>query len=710
VITTQCRGKMRAARAAGALRASVVTLLVLIALPCASAGAAESASLPLPASDYAVRHVCAAPAPGYAGCLAMRLVPRGSKAASAEARPLAIPNSGPLAAPSPKAGEVGLRPEDLHRAYELPDEAPTTQTIALVDAYNDPTAEADLEAYDKEFNLPGCTSEHECFKKVNQAGTSSLPFPKTTEELEKAGKGTKSQQEEAKEASGWSIEISLDIESAHATCESCKILLVEADSASFEYLEEAEKTAVEHATEVSNSWGGAEAEEDLTGAKAFDHPDTVITAAAGDDGYLNWDEDVEHSSERGYALFPASSPDVVAVGGTRLLLDKAGNWENETVWNDGGGESEGVREGYGASGGGCSDLFSAPAWQHSDSLSVGCAGRRAVADVAADGDPYTGVAIRDTVPGSECETPYGVAKTLAGWCTIGGTSLASPLVASVFALAGGAEGVGYPAETLYENELENPTALHDVVSGSNGECTEPFDEEDGLTGCTVPQEAASCSQEAICLAREGYDGPTGVGTPNGIVAFKPVSAAVRQANEEKRAAAKELSEEEERQREAKKQEEEEKEKNAGSDGGSTTGSSIDSASGAASANGAPASPSSGTVGPSSPAVSQPAIKLTAFALTPTALLALDRARPKVSSVHFAFTLSAAARVRATLAKLVRVHGHNRWISVPGALTFSAAEGHNQRHLSSPDGLTPGRYRLTLAPQGGAARTLTFQVA
>ena len=694
----------------------MVTLIVLIVLPCASAVATESTSLPLPESDYTVRHVCTAPAPGYAGCLAMQLVPHGSKAATAETRPLAIPNSGPLTAPSPKAGEVGLRPEDLHRAYDLPVAAPTTQTIALVDAYNDPTAETDLEAYDKEFNLPSCTSEHECFEKVNQAGTSSLPFPETTEELEKASKGTRAEREEAKEASGWSLEISLDIESVHATCESCKILLVEADSASFEYLEEAEKTSVEHATEVSNSWGGAEADEDLAGATAFDHPDTVITAAAGDDGYLNWDEDEEHSAERGYALFPASSPDVVAVGGTRLLLNRAGEWENETVWNDG-GESKDVREGYGASGGGCSDLFSAPAWQHSDSLSVGCTGKRAVADIAADGDPYTGIAVRDTVPGSACETPYEekvakkvVIKTLPGWCTIGGTSLASPVVASVFALAGGAENVEYPAETLYENELENPTALHDIVSGSNGECEEPFNEEEGLAGCTTLQEAASCSQEAICLAREGYDGPTGVGTPNGIVAFKPVSAAVRRANEEKRNAAQKLSEEE-RQREAKTQEEEGKNAGSGSSGGgSTTGSSSNGSGSATSTSGASGSSSSGATTSSSPtAAGEPTVKLTAFALTPTALLTLNRARPKVSSVHFTFTLSATERVRATLAKLVRVHGHNRWISVPGALTFSATKGRNRQHLTSSDGLAPGRYRLTLAPQGGAARTLTFQV-
>ncbi len=128
------------------------------------------------------------------------------------------------------------------------------------------------------------------------------------------------------------------------------------------------------------------------------------------------------------------------------------------------------------------------------------------------------------------------------------------------------------------------------------------------------------------------------------------------------------------------------------------------ASGASPANGA-----SGTTTPSIPA-GAPTIKLTAFALTPTALFALNRARPKVSYGHFAFTLSAAARVRATLAKLVRVRGHEQWVLVPGSLTFTAIKGSNQRHLTSHDGLTPGSYRLTLTPQHGSARSITFRVA
>src|SRR6202020_2685106 len=98
-----------------------------------------------------------------------------------------------------------------------------------------------------------------------------------------------------------------------------------------------------------------------------------------------------------------------------------------------------------------------------------------------------------------------------------------------------------------------------------------------------------------------------------------------------------------------------------------------------------------------------------FALTPSALLALNRAQPKISVVGFAFTLSAATRVRATLAKRVTVRGHGRWKPVPGALTFNAAKGRNHRRLTNRDALTPGRYRLELIPQHGGARSLTFQI-
>jgi hypothetical protein len=341
---------------------------------------------------------------------------------------------------------------------------------------------------------------------------------------------------------------------------------------------------------------------------------------------------------------------------------------------------------------------------------------------------------------------------LTHWCTIAGTSLASPLIASTFALAGGANGVEYPAQSLYENELKDPITLHDVTSGSNGECASPFDEEDGLSGCTVLQEAASCSKEAICLAREGYDGPTGLGTPDGIAAFKPFSEEAKQKNEEdlseeanlqaeekrnqeeklraeekshteeKLHAEEKLREEEklhveERRREEKKKEEEEK-NNAGgsgaggtsSNGATTVGPTISAGSVSPAGDGS-GNPAAATTTPSPGATSsQPTIELTAFALTPTAILALNHTRPKASSVAFAFTISATARVRVTLAKLVRVRGRDRWEILPGTLSFTASKGGNRRHLANPEALTfAGRYRLTLAPQGGTARTLTFRI-
>jgi hypothetical protein len=705
--------------------------------------AAASAVSPLPESDYTVRPVCGAPAPGYAGCLALELVPK-TAAARAHTHPLGITRSALTEAgkaaeicehPTPGKGCFGLRPQDLHSIYQLPTTTTvaSTQTIALVDAYNDLTAEADLNLYSKEFGLSelaACTAGEtdECFEQVNQNGeTGKPPFPASTKarEAEEAvckSKAVSKRSQEAKEAAckeveeadGWSEEISLDIEVSHATCQSCKIVLVEANLALFTDLEEAEKTAARlGATEISNSWGGPEqgVTPRLDDESPFNDPGTVITAAAGDDGYLDWD--AEHEEERGFADYPASSPHVVAVGGTRLQSGET--WAGETVWNDG-GMSEGAPNGYGAGGSGCSVALAAPIWQQSTSdwESVGCGEDRAVADVSADADPYTGIAMYDST--AECKYAEGGALYETHWCTIGGTSLASPLIASVFALAGGAGGVAYPAETLYENEIEHPASLHDITSGSNGSCAAQFDEEDGLSGCTVLQEAADCSEEAICLAREGYDGPTGVGTPNGIAAFEPTDEEVKHKSEKRREetlSARAKLREEERQREAKKKEEEEEEekekkeeeKNAanGSGGGSTTG----SASGTASPSGTPSNPSSTTTSSIS---GRPTIKLSAFALTPTALLALNRARPKVSSVGFAFVLSAAARVRATLAKLVRVHGHSRWVSVPGALTFSAAKGRNQRHLTSSDRLASGRYRLTLAPQHGSARSITFRVA
>lgn len=655
--------------------------LAALALPCTPATAAAPAGTlsPLPASDYSVRAVCTAPRPGHAGCLALRLVAE-TPAARAHTHPLAITRSvtpkraGGAAEtcepPTAAEGCYGLTPQNLHSGYQLPSGAPSAQTVALVDAYNDPTAEADLNTYDEEFGLPECTTANGCFEQVNELGeVGRPPFPRSTGELEGAREGGEAQQEEAEEAEGWSVEMSLDIETAHATCQSCKILLVEADSTSEQDLGTAERTAATlGADEISNSWGGPECievggpRECVPDDAAFNHPGIVITASAGDDGYLSWD-----SPEPGFAEYPASSPHVVAVGGTRLLLTDAGAWASESAWNDG-GESKGKLDGYGAGGGGCSVQFTAQPWQQSvsDWPLVGCGARRAVADVAADADPYTGLAVYDS-SSEECEAETG--EGVVHWCTIGGTSLSSPLIASVFALAGGAHGVQYPARTLYENELDSPGSLHDVTVGSNGECRRPFDELSGQSGCSASEEAhASCSAKLICMTSPGYDGPTGVGTPDGISAFIPPAEEPAARNEN------------------------------GKGEGSGTGSSPN----------APAILTPSVAAPA-PSAGAPSVQLSELALTLKALVALDASRPKIAQLGFAFRINVATRVRASLERRVARRGHARWRAITNALTFVAVSGRNTRRLGGHGVLSAGTYRLTLTPAHGTARSVVFKI-
>jgi hypothetical protein len=569
--------------------------------------------------------------------------------------------AGPIPARSPAAGDFGLRPQDLHSAYELPAASSSAQTIAIVDAYNDPSAEADLAEYSLEFGLPACTTANGCFQKVYASGVA--PFPKTVVELEKARKGTVAEREKAQLAEGWALEISLDIEVAHAVCPNCHVLLVESSSQSFEHLEQAERAAIASgATEISNSWGGSEAGQTpaLESSSPFNHPGIVITASAGDSGYRNWD--VEGPAEP-FTEFPASSPHVVAVGGTRLApLAAGGVWTGESVWN-----------GSGAGGGGCSEAFVAQPWQQGvvDWSGVGCGQRRAVADVSADADPYTGVAVHDS--NTQCQ------ETIEGhvvhWCTIGGTSLASPLIASVFALAGGAAGVGYPAKTLYENQTGSPASLHDVIIGSNGACSKGFDATTGISACAPAEEAqASCASQLICLAAPGYDGPSGVGTPRGIAAFQ-----LAPPGEEKSRSASPVPQ----------------------PGPAPVAPVAESPSTAG------ASGSAGTGTP--PTAGAPIIVISRISLTPRAILSLQHRRVRLSQLGFAFVINLAARVRVSLSRRVGARGRTRWQALPGSLTFSAAGGRNRRRLAGRSILPRGVYRLTLAPTGGTARSIVFHV-
>lgn len=482
-------------------------LLVALLLigPAASGALAEPSTLtvsPLARSNYAVAPVCARRTLG-AHCLALQLVPV-SAAARERRHPIgmslkaraATQGAAEACAEHPiTEGCYGLRPADLQAAYSLATvSAPTPQTVAIVAAFNDPTAVKDLKHYDETFGLPACNTHDKCLQQVNQKGEKS-PLPITEGE--------------------WAQEISIDIEATHAICQNCHILLVEAEEETTTDLEAAENTAAaDGAQEISNSWVQPEPSSD---SAAFDHPGVVITAGSGDEGYLNW---VPGSPEAGKVDYPASSPHVVAVGGTRLE-EVEGKWTS-SIWNGFGIEHE-----KGATGGGCSEHFEAPYWQRElpDWAGVGCEGRRAVADISAVADPFTGMAIYDSTP-LEAKGPH------PGWQTLGGTSLASPLIAAMFALAGGDHAGGgaeveYPARTLYENAALTRTAVQDIESGSNGSCLHRAVEEDGLEPCTAVQEAAICSGRAICLAGPGYDGPSGLGTPDGIGVFAATGKAAK---------------------------------------------------------------------------------------------------------------------------------------------------------------------------------------
>jgi subtilase family serine protease len=341
-------------------------------------------------------------------------------------------------APQATIAPKGYGPAQFRGAYGLPSSAGTSQTIAIVDAYDDPSIAGDLNVYSSQFGLPACNSSNPCFQKVNQSGSASGPFPRAD--------------------SGWSLEIALDVEVAHAICPNCKILLVEASSNSLSNLSAAVQTAAKlGATEISNSYGGSEFSSELGAAYAapYNQPGIAVTVSSGDNGYRSFG-------------FPAALSSVITVGGTTLNLGAGNTYGSETVWK--------------GAGSGCSLYVAAPSWQ---SFLAACAGKRGSADVAADADPATGAAVYDSVK-------Y---QGRSGWMQIGGTSLSSPLIAGVYALAGGLPAGSTAGSALY-GHLGDGAVLHDVTSGSNGSC-----------------------ETLMCAGSVGYDGPTGVGTPLGIGAF-----------------------------------------------------------------------------------------------------------------------------------------------------------------------------------------------
>jgi hypothetical protein len=402
-------------------------------------------------TDTAPVAVCSAPPPGQLACQA-DVIPDHS---IADRRSFAGKNADEL----PK----GYGPADVQSAYAIADavkaHAGQGRTVAIVDAHDAPTVEADLAHYRATFGLPACTTDNGCFRKVNQRGDAG-PLPAVDP--------------------SWAVEISLDVDAVSAACPDCKILLVEADSAGADALAEGVDTAVRlGADAVSNSYSAPETavtDNDFiakgglpAAAGSYAHPGVPILAASGDAGFqLD-------------APYPADLTSVIAVGGTSVTRsDTARGW-TETAWG-----STDRPQGAGAS---CSAHIDKPAWQHD----TACPGRT-VADISALADPLTGLAVYDSTPDPADGLP-------GGWLRAGGTSAATPLVAAMYVMAGPAEGIK-DASGLYAHRDH----LNDIVGGPS------------VSVAGSGQECPATSY--LCAALKGYDAPTGLGSPNGLEALR----------------------------------------------------------------------------------------------------------------------------------------------------------------------------------------------
>jgi subtilase family serine protease len=410
------------------IKRSIVIGLAAGALACATVGAsawgaqAGSPRVTSPqqhashqhASHQRASRLCSAhPRTGYASCDAMQVV-TGSGLALQDSTP---PSS-------------AMTPSDIQSAYHLSGLSSGGATVAIVDAYGYANIDRDLGVFRSYFGLSACTEANGCLTVMNENGGSSLPATDI----------------------GWDGEQALDVDSVSSACPDCRIIVVEADSASFADLGTAVQTAAAQpgVVAISNSYGGGDAADSDYGAY-YNHPGIAVTASTGDGGYQG-------------ASYPASSTYVTAVGGTTLEADGSARGWSESAWS--------------GAGSGCSSVNTA--LSGAAGYDTGC-DMRAMADVSAAADPNNG-GLAVYYPSSDQDSSWG---------QIGGTSESSPIISSVYALSG--DTSGYPNEIPYANS----GALNDVTSGSNG----------------------SCSPTQWCQAGSGWDGPTGLGTPNGAGAF-----------------------------------------------------------------------------------------------------------------------------------------------------------------------------------------------
>jgi subtilase family serine protease len=312
----------------------------------------------------------------------------------------------------------GMTPDAVKRAYGLP-ETGGKGTVAIIGAYDDTSIESDLAAFSKQFNLPACTSGSGCFEKHKMSA-------------------------KVLSNSSWALETTLDVEWAHAIAPNAKILLVEATTPSGANLLKAVDYAAgrKDVVSVSMSWGGAEFPEETSLDSHFKSiSGAIFFASSGDNGTG--------------ASWPASSPNVIGVGGTHLSLNTSGTVSSETAWS--------------GSGGGISAYEKEPTFQSEYSIPK-AGGMRAIPDVSYDADPASGFPI------------YRLGK----WQEVGGTSAGSPQWAAIAALGGGVSIAQLYAD---KSSASASTYFRDIISGTNGSCG------------------------YVCTARKHYDYVTGLGSP-----------------------------------------------------------------------------------------------------------------------------------------------------------------------------------------------------
>ncbi|HET7627944.1 MAG TPA: S53 family peptidase [Bacillales bacterium] len=324
--------------------------------------------------------------------------------------------------------QYGYTPDQIRNAYGV-DELSYTgtgQTIAIVDAYGSPTIKQDLQTFNQQFGLPPADL--------------TVVYPD--------GKPRRTD-------GGWALETSMDVEWAHAIAPDAKILLVVAKSNSLADLLSAEDYASSHGAEVvSNSWGASEFSSEASYDSHFQHPGITYTASSGDSG--------------AGVIWPAASPNVVAVGGTTLNLDESGNRLSVSAWD--------------GSGGGLSNYFARPNYQDAWQSVVGSS--RGVPDISFDADPNTGVAVYDSTR----------LQGEKGWFQVGGTSLGAPCWAALIALAD-------QGRTSPLSSTETLTKLYQIAgdTGSSGYVANFYDITSGNNGGFA--------------AKAGYDLVTGIGSP-----------------------------------------------------------------------------------------------------------------------------------------------------------------------------------------------------